>query len=158
MARFPADATLLPGASLGPRGDQTTRLAETSLDDDSAWFAQAGVAIQTSINLRFFNLPYWEPIRSWNVANERRILLKRELHRRRRNILRGLVRAVVILRRMRVRAAQTAYAPDGIGFAVAAESFRRAQESQTKRKSGGGGGGGDDDDDGEMTAKRVRGF
>ena len=39
---------------------------------------------------------------------------------------RGLVRAVVAFRRMRLRAAQAVYAPGGAGFAAAAASFQAA--------------------------------
>ena len=39
----------------------------------------------------------------------------------------GLVRAVVAFRRMRLRAAQAVYAPGGAGFAAAAASFEAGQ-------------------------------
>ena len=42
------------------------------------------------------------------------------LHLRR---LKGMLRAYVVLRRMRLRAAEKVYAPGGVGFAKAAASF-----------------------------------
>ncbi len=42
---------------------------------------------------------------------------------RRRNRFKGLVRAIVMLRRIRLRAAEAVYAPGGTGFAAAEESF-----------------------------------
>ena len=43
---------------------------------------------------------------------------------------RGLVRAVILLRRMRLRAAQAVYAPGGAGFTAAAASFQAAAAAQ----------------------------
>jgi ankyrin repeat protein len=50
----------------------------------------------------------------------------RNVKRPRRARFRGLVRAFVALRRLRLRAAQAAYAPGGAGFAAAAASFNAA--------------------------------
>ena len=50
----------------------------------------------------------------------------RNVKRRRRARFKGLVRTVVVFRRMRLRAAQAVYAPGGAGFAVAAASFQAA--------------------------------
>ena len=51
--------------------------------------------------------------------------VKYERHAR----FRGLVRAVVAFRRMRLRAAQAVYAPGGAGFMTAAASFEAEQQS-----------------------------
>ena len=42
---------------------------------------------------------------------------------------RGLVRAAIVFRRMRLRAALKVYAPDGAGFQAAAKSFNAAIEN-----------------------------
>ena len=47
----------------------------------------------------------------------------RAAKQRRNACFKGLVRAIVVLRRMRLRASQTVYAPGGTGFAAAAASF-----------------------------------
>jgi hypothetical protein len=50
----------------------------------------------------------------------------RNVKRRRNARFRGLTRLMVVFRRMRLRAAQTVYAPGGAGFAAAAASFNAA--------------------------------
>ena len=44
---------------------------------------------------------------------------------------RGIVRAIIIFRRMRLRAAEAVYDPDGTGYAVAADSFATAASQQS---------------------------
>ena len=50
----------------------------------------------------------------------------RNVKRPRNARFRGLTRAMVVFRRMRLRAAQAVYAPGGAGFAAAAASFNAA--------------------------------
>ena len=50
----------------------------------------------------------------------------RNVKRPRNARFRGLTRLMVVLRRMRLRAALTVYAPGGTGFAAAAASFHAA--------------------------------
>ena len=50
----------------------------------------------------------------------------RAVKRRRNNRFKGLTRAMVAFRRLRLRAAQAVYAPGGAGFAAAAASFNAA--------------------------------
>ena len=50
----------------------------------------------------------------------------RAVKRRRNNCFKGLTRAMVAFRRLRLRAAQAVYAPGGAGFAAAAASFQAA--------------------------------
>ena len=50
-------------------------------------------------------------------------------HIRLNNQFKGVVRGIVVLRRMRLRAAQAAYAPGGAGAATAAVSFAAAAEN-----------------------------
>ena len=50
----------------------------------------------------------------------------RAVKQRRNNRFKGLTRAMVAFRRLRLRAAQAVYAPGGAGFAAAAASFNAA--------------------------------
>ena len=50
----------------------------------------------------------------------------RAVKQRRNNRFKGLTRAMVAFRRLRLRAAQAVYAPGGAGFAAAAASFQAA--------------------------------
>ena len=52
---------------------------------------------------------------------------------RRRVRFKGLVRAVVVLRRMRLRAAEIAYAPGGTGFTAAESSFNEEAGQQASK-------------------------
>ena len=54
---------------------------------------------------------------------------ERAEHIRLNNQFKGVVRGIVVLRRMRLRAAQAAYAPGGAGAATAAVSFAAAAEN-----------------------------
>ena len=54
----------------------------------------------------------------------------RSVKRRRNARFKGVIRGYVVLRRMRLRAAQAVYAPGGAGFAAAAASFATAVVEQ----------------------------
>ena len=54
----------------------------------------------------------------------------RNVKRLRNARFRGIIRAMVVFRRMRLRAAQAVYAPGGAGFAAAAASFNAAAANQ----------------------------
>ena len=63
-------------------------------------------------------------LRAISLRYEKKARLERQGRIRHHNrIFKGLVRAIVILRRMRLRAAKAVYAPGGTGYAAAAESF-----------------------------------
>jgi ankyrin repeat protein len=62
------------------------------------------------------------------LAQEHYDVALREVKRPHNARFRGLVRAIIVFRRMRLRAAQAAYAPGGAGFATAAASFQALQQ------------------------------
>ena len=64
----------------------------------------------------------------------------RNVKRSRNARFRGLTRLMVAFRRMRLRAAQTVYAPGGTGFAAAAASFNAAAASAAAGGNGNGNG------------------
>ena len=64
-----------------------------------------------------------DPDITYNVA-------LKHLKRSRRALFRGLVRASMVFRRMRLRAAETAYVPGGTGFVAAEQSFRSGVNRQ----------------------------
>ena len=49
---------------------------------------------------------------------------------------RGIIRAIIVFRNMRLRAAEAIYAPGGTGYAVAADSFASAAASQQSSSTG----------------------
>ena len=67
-----------------------------------------------------------------NLVDSNRDFYKRILTRILRRVLfRGIVRAIIIFRRIRLRAAEAVYAPGGTGYAVAAASFATAASQQS---------------------------
>ncbi len=67
-----------------------------------------------------------------NLTERKQNFYKRILTRLfRRARFRGIVRAIMVFRRMRLRAAEAVYAPDGTGYAVAADSFATAASQQS---------------------------
>ena len=63
------------------------------------------------------------------ILNLKRIRLQYQGRCRRRNCFKGLIRAIIVLHRMRLRAAQMVYVPGGAGFVAAAVSFKLAATS-----------------------------
>jgi ankyrin repeat protein len=66
-----------------------------------------------------------------NLANSDQDFYKSILNRLRRARFRGIVRAIIVFRRMRLRAAEAIYTPGGTGYAVAAASFATAASQQS---------------------------
>ena len=70
-----------------------------------------------------------------NLTERKQNFYKRILTRLfRRARFRGIVRAIMVFRRMRLRAAEAVYAPDGTGYAVAADSFASAASQQSSSR------------------------
>jgi ankyrin repeat protein len=72
-----------------------------------------------------------------NLTGSDRNFYKRILTRTRllcRARFRGIVRAIMVFRRMRLRAAEAIYAPGGTGYAVAADSFATAASQQSSSR------------------------
>ena len=85
--------------------------------------------------------PNWPPIGSPPVrARATYDAALRAVKRRRNARFKGLTRLMVAFRRMRLRAAQTVYAPGGTGFAAAAASFNAAAASAAAGGNGNGNG------------------
>ena len=71
-----------------------------------------------------------------NLVDSNRDFYKRILTRLLcRARFRGIVRAIIVFRRMRLRAAEAVYAPGGTGYAVAADSFATAASQQSSSNS-----------------------